>query len=682
MSWPWSELGLPGPSDLATVRHAYAECLKTTHPEEDPEGFQRLNEAYQQARQLARRGGRSAQRPTPPTAPLTRPAAPRPSRPDQPATKSSPALEELFGSKPEKSAPPAKETPRPAAKGSQALDELFATPPTEPTPPAEESPQPAAKGSQALDELFATPPTEPTPPAEEPPRPSGKESTALDELFSAPPEETPLPPEERSDREQGAMDTFESEQARQAEEREQAAQACREAFFQKYSASTPQEEEQLKRRWARIEAALTMAEVLLDSGAPLDQWTDYLHSSVFLIVKGDPEFVAGFEELLRAATGLPDNVKGELLRAFSGMDSQRVPQVWHGIHKILSGRTPQADQPGQSPDVVPTWKTGTFRFALTFLVVVLLGLAAVSLGPVVVPKVSYLLSFSQRQEREQLCQYLEEDIGRQVESIWDGTPEYKNLYRLWDQPDITFTAQAEGERDLAAGQLGYTTNFSNIMLTHALEDFAEEQDCELWFLDGETSRSSWMFDSSVPQAYCLEVPMWSGDDLLTALGSLMTELEQENWYQTLPLEYFEFHFVYSGFEDVIWYTYTSDQPFDGPGLLDYYQNGAGAAVCSYLVEQSGLGEADFGGVEYRLEPRSTVEMPNFFERTQRFARVDGVLAETGETARVYLYSSGDLYSLTPETWAEVQDTDDLRGDYFEPTGGDADLLRHLTIRRK
>lgn len=660
MSWPWSELGLPGPSDLAAVRHAYAECLKTTHPEEDPEGFQRLNEAYQQARQLARRGGRSAQRSASPTAPLTRPSAPRPPRPSQPAAEtSSPALEELFSARPEK----------PAA-------------PTQSAPPAQETTRPAAKESQALDELFATPPTQPTPPAEESPRPSDKESTALDELFSPPPQEAPLPPEESSAGAQEDIHAFESEQARRAEEREQAAQARRAAFFDKFSASTPQEEEQLKRRWTRIEAALTMAEVLMDSAAPLDQWTDYLHSSVFMIIKGDPEFVAGFEELLRAAAGLPNNVKGELLRAFSGIDAQRVPQVWHGIHQILSGRTPQTDQPGKSPDVVPTWKTGTFRFALTFLVVVLLGLGVVSLGPVVVPKVSYLLSFSQRQEREQLCQYLEEDIGRQVESIWDGTPEYKDLYRLWDQPDITFTAQAEGERNLAAGQLGYTTNFSNIMLTHALEDFAEEQDCELWFLDGETSRSSWMFDRSVPQAYCLEMPMWGGDDLLTALGSLMSQTQQEEWYQTLPLEPFEFYFVYSGFEDVIWYTYTSDEPFDSTGLLDYYQNGAGAAVCSYLVEQSGLGEADFGGAEYRLEPRGTVEMPNFFERTQQFARVDGVLAATGETARIYLYSSMALYSLTPESWAEVQDTDDLRGDYFEPTGGDADLLRHLTIRRK
>ncbi len=37
MNWPWRELGLPGPADLSEVRRAYAERLKTTHPEEDPE---------------------------------------------------------------------------------------------------------------------------------------------------------------------------------------------------------------------------------------------------------------------------------------------------------------------------------------------------------------------------------------------------------------------------------------------------------------------------------------------------------------------------------------------------------------------------------------------------------------------------------------------------------------------
>ncbi len=503
----------------------------------------------------------------------------------------------------------------------------------------------------------------------------------MDELFSTPQVEAPLPPEEPSAKEQEYVDAFELEKTRRAEERERAAQARRAAFFDKFPTSTPDKEEQLRRRWARIEAAQTIAEVLLDSGAPLDQWTDYLHSSVFLIVKGDPEFVAGFEDFLRTATDLPDNVKRELLRAFSGMDARMVPQVWHGIHKILSGRTPPTDQPGQSPDVVPVRKTGAFRFSLIFLLVVLIALAAVTLGPFVVPQVSYLLHFSERQEQERLCRYLEEDTGRKVESLWEGGFDYKNLYRLWDQPDLTFTAQAEGERNLAAGQLGYTTNFSNIMLTDALEEFADQQDCELWFIDEEGYHSSWIFGSSAPEAYCIEVPMWGGEELLTALGSLMAQLEQEPWYQTLPLEPFEFHFVYNSFDNVIWYTYTPEQPFDVSDLLDYYQNKAGAAVCTYIVEHSGLGDADFGGAEYRLEPRGIVELPNFFERTVQLVRVDGVLADTGETVRVYLYSSGDLYSLPPKELDVAQTVDDLRGDYFQPTG-DADLFRFLTIRRK
>lgn len=72
MNWPWGELGLAGPADLAQIHRAYAERLKTTHPEEDPEGFQRLNQAYQQARRLARRGG-GGERPVPPPQPEPQP---------------------------------------------------------------------------------------------------------------------------------------------------------------------------------------------------------------------------------------------------------------------------------------------------------------------------------------------------------------------------------------------------------------------------------------------------------------------------------------------------------------------------------------------------------------------------------------------------------------------------------
>lgn len=49
-------LGLTPDADERAVKRAYAAKLKTTRPDEDPEGFQRLNEAYQAALAWARSG--------------------------------------------------------------------------------------------------------------------------------------------------------------------------------------------------------------------------------------------------------------------------------------------------------------------------------------------------------------------------------------------------------------------------------------------------------------------------------------------------------------------------------------------------------------------------------------------------------------------------------------------------
>ena len=73
MSWPWGELGLGGPASLEEVRQAYAHRLKQTHPEEDPEGFQRLHAAYQEARRLARQAQGKGRQPLEPPAPAPRP---------------------------------------------------------------------------------------------------------------------------------------------------------------------------------------------------------------------------------------------------------------------------------------------------------------------------------------------------------------------------------------------------------------------------------------------------------------------------------------------------------------------------------------------------------------------------------------------------------------------------------
>lgn len=69
----WEILGIPPTTDLAAIRHAYAEKTRDCHPEDDPEGFDRLHTAFQEATQYARRSRRPA-----PAAPQEekRPAAP------------------------------------------------------------------------------------------------------------------------------------------------------------------------------------------------------------------------------------------------------------------------------------------------------------------------------------------------------------------------------------------------------------------------------------------------------------------------------------------------------------------------------------------------------------------------------------------------------------------------------
>lgn len=64
MTGPFNILGIAADADERTIKLAYAKLLKLTRPDDDPEGFQRLNQAYRQALKVeqSRKAGSTARR--------------------------------------------------------------------------------------------------------------------------------------------------------------------------------------------------------------------------------------------------------------------------------------------------------------------------------------------------------------------------------------------------------------------------------------------------------------------------------------------------------------------------------------------------------------------------------------------------------------------------------------------
>ena len=73
----WQVLGIAPTADKAAIRHAYAQKTKACHPEEDPEGFNALHSAFEQAMRKARSGAQTpALQPGAPQAVQPQPGAP------------------------------------------------------------------------------------------------------------------------------------------------------------------------------------------------------------------------------------------------------------------------------------------------------------------------------------------------------------------------------------------------------------------------------------------------------------------------------------------------------------------------------------------------------------------------------------------------------------------------------
>lgn len=83
----WSILGLSSPTkDITEIKKAYAAKAKMTNPEDDPEGFEKLHNAYKSALTYARSAGRTAMpviKSTPVVTPKPEPAKKEPEEPKE-----------------------------------------------------------------------------------------------------------------------------------------------------------------------------------------------------------------------------------------------------------------------------------------------------------------------------------------------------------------------------------------------------------------------------------------------------------------------------------------------------------------------------------------------------------------------------------------------------------------------
>lgn len=603
MSWPWNELGLPGPSDLRAIRSAYAQRLKTTHPEEDPEGFQRLHAAYQEASRYARQKARSA--PAEPDIPPPAEPVPRPGEAPEREAADGWDYDALFGEQAEPDKPSGTSGPgEPEREEAPEWDfgELL-----------EEDAGQAEDGG-----------------AEEAPQ---APEWDFERLFAQGEEEA------RADRRRKLEKLREKNRARfEKQEREQRRRAADE-----------------EDAWAAVMAASHALELLYSSGAPPSQWRRFLESPVFLNVRANLDFVFALEDFLEQRPGLSPEIRRAIFLAYEDCNASKYP-AYGRLYKLLDVKRRDRRREARAKSArrnawrsYPPWRKGIIVVCSAILAVFF------SIGWAVNLRTAYQ-DFTQRQEdkrREELLpQWLEEDFGEPfVRAV------SKDVFTPAADPDLYFHASPQGER--SESWPGYQTNYPHILVKKALEDFAGARELDL----EPTAYTHQIGDA--PGAYLLNLPLLGAEEGVAALGELLEELARQDWYQVLtrvsgegadflvrePVPYT----VYLCHRGLAFYEAPSGNGFNTEEALSLYAQ-AGPALCRYILEQSGLADKHLGEGACVLRDLEPLELG---EGT--FFQVSGADRESGEARVRYLLASGGgaLFCVPEEEMGRVRSVIDL-----------------------
>lgn len=584
MSWPWSQLGLSGPSDLPEIRRAYAEKLKTTHPEDDPEGFQRLHSAYQLASRMARQQKRQGAAAPP------KPQAERPAPPPPPEAPTPPPEEEDFD-----------------------FDQLL----QEDEEPSR--PQPEEEQDFDFERLIAEGEAE----RAEARRRRGEERRRAQAQVRAWARERQKAQEWTQKREQWRL---REEQGTHDRERQ-------DQFRQEES------------RWQSTETILHTIEMMYNARAGAEAWEKFFQSPLFQQAKGGLDLIFGLEDFV-STRHLSQEARLALFLAY-GFDKgvarpelrplyQMLLPAWreHNQEKnherffavlgvVLGVAAPFVLVPLLDLGLVPAlfislslvWALWVVRKAIktgnlerrargqrmskkqerrsvilgTLCVVALLAAAAWMRSG---PSLDKLLPT--KDPREQTCRYIEQDLGVEVGSIYNRNTQYAtaengNLFYLEPDTAKVFLAGPDGERDTKAGKPGYTTNLPEMMVLWALKDFAKARE-----LPSVNGLDQMLGRGETKGVFLITLPFYGAGETITELGALLEELSQEQWYQA-QIPKCEIVLCGSQMKEgrlILTRYQPTDGAFDAQGVRALYEEDFAHAYCAQLLKELEL-DRDF-----------------------------------------------------------------------------------------